>query len=327
MSNPTPTRRRLIWALRALVLILVIAGVSHTFRTAWARLDNYDWQLRPLWLVASGTMYLLGLLPLAWFWHRTLIALGQNAPWPQVVRAYFLGHLGKYVPGKALVLVLRVGLLRHSINSKWLALVSALLETLLMMAVGAFLAALLAIAQLPLGPARTALAALIAVAVLLPTLPPVARRIARAGLKRFPLAVDASLAPNVPALETHRIVAPLTWNLWASGWIAAIACWMMFGLSLWANLRAIGFDWIDPLADLPLLVGCVSLAVVAGFLSLLPGGLLVRDALVMQLLAPACGEAGALVAALLLRLTWLVSELAICGILYGAAFPTNSRSP
>jgi glycosyltransferase 2 family protein len=58
---------------------------------------------------------------------------------------------------------------------------------------------------------------------------------------------------------------------------------------------------------------------VTGFLSLLPGGIGVRDALLMQLLAPLCGDANALIAAVLVRLVWLVSELAACGILYVGA--------
>jgi len=55
---------------------------------------------------------------------------------------------------------------------------------------------------------------------------------------------------------------------------------------------------------------------VAGFMSQLPAGLGVRDALLMQLLVPACGEANALVVAVLMRLVWLVSEVVVCGILY-----------
>jgi uncharacterized membrane protein YbhN (UPF0104 family) len=94
----------------------------------------------------------------------------------------------------------------------------------------------------------------------------------------------------------------------------------MMGISLRATLRAVGTEKLHPLGgDLPLLVSAVALAVVAGFASLLPGGLGVRDALLVQLLAPACGEAVALVAAVLLRLVWLVSEVAACGILYIAA--------
>jgi uncharacterized membrane protein YbhN (UPF0104 family) len=107
-------------------------------------------------------------------------------------------------------------------------------------------------------------------------------------------------------------------RLLATGWLAAIVCWVLLGLSLWATLRAMGV-MLDALGDLPRLVAAVALAVVAGFASMLPGGLGVRDALLMQLLTPSCGAANALVAALILRLVWLVSELAACVILYVAA--------
>jgi uncharacterized membrane protein YbhN (UPF0104 family) len=56
--------------------------------------------------------------------------------------------------------------------------------------------------------------------------------------------------------------------------------------------------------------------VVLGFLSFIPGGFGVREMVLLPLLAPAFGEAGALVAAILLRLEWLVSELLVSSILY-----------
>jgi uncharacterized membrane protein YbhN (UPF0104 family) len=318
MYYPSFTRRWLVWSLRVLIVVLVIAGVSQTFTSAWARLDDVDWTAEPLWLVAGAAFYILGLAPMAWFWHQTLIALGQDVSPGRTLRAYFVGHLGKYFPGKALVLVIRIGALRPSLKSTWLAVVSTALETLMMMAVGAFLAAALAMFVLELGAGGSALAFLLAASAFIPTLPPVTRRIARAGLRRFPVNIAAGI-------DVRQLVAPLTWRLWMMGWIASLACWTLLGLSLWATLRAIGVDQLEPLADMSFLVGSVALAVVAGFLSMLPGGVIVRDALMMQLLAPVCGEANALVAAVLLRIVWLVSELVICGILYGAAFRARSR--
>jgi uncharacterized membrane protein YbhN (UPF0104 family) len=52
---------------------------------------------------------------------------------------------------------------------------------------------------------------------------------------------------------------------------------------------------------------------------MLPGGLGVRDLLLMELLVPLCDRANALIAAVLLRLVWLVTEVIVCGILYVAA--------
>ena len=55
---------------------------------------------------------------------------------------------------------------------------------------------------------------------------------------------------------------------------------------------------------------------VAGFISLIPGGLGVRDWILMTLLAPQCGAKVALVSAVLLRIVWLLSEVAVSAILY-----------
>jgi uncharacterized membrane protein YbhN (UPF0104 family) len=93
----------------------------------------------------------------------------------------------------------------------------------------------------------------------------------------------------------------------------------MLGLSLWATLRAIGVDELDAVRDLPRLVAAVALAVVLGFISMLPGGLGVRDAALIKLLAESCGAANALVATVMIRLVWLVSELIACVILYVGA--------
>jgi hypothetical protein len=84
---------------------------------------------------------------------------------------------------------------------------------------------------------------------------------------------------------------------------------------MWATLRAIGVTSVDPIANLPLLVAVVALSIVAGFVSMLPGGMVVRDALLFELLSTVCGDADALVAAILWRLVSLLAELIICGIL------------
>jgi uncharacterized membrane protein YbhN (UPF0104 family) len=313
------TRRWFLWTLRALVLVLVFFGVRGTVLTALDQLSQYQWQVQPIWLIAAGIIYVLGLVPMAWFWHRALASLGQPAPWPAALRAYFFGHLGKYVPGKALALILRVAAVRQWVASIRIAIVCSLLETLTMMAVGAFLAAALSAVVLRLEPRVASLAAAMALVVGLPTLPPVARRLARLGVERLKQQHESEL--DLPASVPADIDANLhgiNLRLLAAGWLAAISCWTLLGLSLWAILRAMGIT-LDPLGDLPLLIASVALAVVAGFASMLPGGLVVRDALLMQLLTPACGAANALVAAVLMRLVWLVSELAACVILYVAA--------
>ena len=94
-----------------------------------------------------------------------------------------------------------------------------------------------------------------------------------------------------------------------------------------AVLNAMNVDGLDLLGHLPRYVAAVSLAMVAGFLSLIPGGLGVRDLILTQLTEPYfAGDEGvsctlapaaaAVVSAVLLRAVWLLAELISSGILY-----------
>jgi uncharacterized membrane protein YbhN (UPF0104 family) len=319
--SAAPIRRALIWLLRIGALLLVGWAVSGSVRGAIAQLSEHEWHVQPAWLVLAGAVYVMGLAPMGWFWQRTLAALGSPTPLLPAMCAYFMGHMGKYVPGKAMSVILRVAAIRRWVPSMRVALVSTILETLTMMAVGAFLAAAIASLILRLDPIISLAALAMALAAGAPTLPPISRRLAALGLNRQ-TAESASTPEAVGVQNASDITARLRaidFRLLASGWLAAGVCWVLLGLSLWATLRAIGVDELHPVNDLPRLLACVAFSVVAGFLSQLPAGLGVRDAVLMQLLAPFCGEGNALVAAVIMRLVWLVSELLGCGILYIAA--------
>ena len=93
------------------------------------------------------------------------------------------------------------------------------------------------------------------------------------------------------------------------GWAAAALGWIVLGFSLEAALVAADAEIINPIADLPLCMAAVGLAVVAGFLSFLPGGAVVREAVLLELLVPRYGAATAVVGAIMLRLAWLGAEL------------------
>jgi glycosyltransferase 2 family protein len=301
-----------LWAIKIAVAVAVCIAVSGTFRSAIDTLSGQQWRIQPLWSIAAGLFYLAGAVPMAWFWWRVLAALGQHPGWWTTLHAYFLGHLGKYVPGKALVVVIRVGLLRPRVRSVRLTLASVLVETLTLMAVGAALGATLSGFVLNLDGRITTIALVMAIAAVVPTFPFVARRLAGKAVADL-REIEAHQESNADAATTMRL--GITYPLLASGWLAALACWILWGLSLWATMRGVGIESLASFGSLPLLVAAVSLAVVGGFASMLPGGLVVRDALLLELLSPACGSANALVASVMLRLVWLVSELSICGIL------------
>jgi uncharacterized membrane protein YbhN (UPF0104 family) len=320
----TPSRRLFIWTLRIAALALVGWFVSGSVRGAVAELSQHEWHVNPLWLLAAGAIYALALVPMGWFWQRTLAALGCPMPFIFALFAYFMGHIGKYVPGKAMSVILRVAAVRKWVPSMRIALISTLLETLTMMAVGACLAAAMSVFVLRLDWMYSVAAVVFALATALPTLPPIARRLAMFGLNRSGQANGASntavkRAPTPAEIATR--LREIDFGLLAQGWFAAAIGWLLQAVSLWATLRSIGIDRVSLVGDLPTFVAAVSFAVVAGFASQIPAGLGVRDALLMQLLVPACGQTNSFIAAVLMRLIWLMSELAACGILYiGARF-------
>jgi uncharacterized membrane protein YbhN (UPF0104 family) len=144
-----------------------------------------------------------------------------------------------------------------------------------------------------------------------PTLPPIFRRLVRmVGVRRVNPQIDAALAG-------------LDFRLMSFGWITVGLGWFLLGLSLWAILKAIPVPAPVMLNDWPLLTACVALAMVAGFLSLLPGGIGIREYVVMTLLAGPFGAGAAAVSAILLRLVWLLSELTLAGILYACRLPAE----
>ena len=64
-----------------------------------------------------------------------------------------------------------------------------------------------------------------------------------------------------------------------------------------------------------MVIASVALATVAGFVvAVLPGGLGVREGVLMSALAPALGSDNAVVAALALRLVWVAAELAAAAL-------------
>ncbi len=78
-------------------------------------------------------------------------------------------------------------------------------------------------------------------------------------------------------------------------------------------------DWRHrrwPLGQLATTTAAAALAVVAGFLTMIPGGFIGREFVLTELLAPAYGPALAALSAILLRLVWLVAEVVVSCILY-----------
>ena len=216
-------------AVKLLIVAAVLWLVRGTIEQSWNYLVEHPRRLFPQWLALSGGLYLLALLPEGVFWYWALKALGQDVGLLETLRAYYIGHLGKYVPGKAMVIVLRTGLIYSGRVDASIAVASVFLETLTMMAVGSCIA--IPILATWFSQNRLFLAAAVGVAILagLPTLPPVFSRLARwLGVGRLsPVAVE-----KLAGFEYRTLIC---------GWAVMVLGWVVMGTSLWAMLRGLDF--------------------------------------------------------------------------------------
>ncbi len=301
--------KRIIPYAQLIIVALVAWGIWRAFGKAKADLTGQEVQLSSIrwrWLVLSGGCYAIGASAMGWFWYVLLRRLDQQPTFYATMRAFFIGHLGKYVPGKFMVVLIRTGLLKSSKVDSTIAATSVFVDTLTMMAAGAFLSGVILLVRFRDQRFLQVVAFGMMLLTAAFTIPPVLKVIIR------------KLKSRESAERMSKILDQLNWSTLAIGWGCALFCWCFYGLSLWAVIRSL------PLADETTITGgtmidlvaSVSLATVGGFVSLIPGGILVREWVLNQLMTPAFGAVVALVAPALLRIVWLVTELFVSTILY-----------
>jgi glycosyltransferase 2 family protein len=268
---------------------------------------------RPGWLLAAAVCYAVGLGFSAFFWHRLLRLLGQRPSPTATAWAYYVGHLAKYVPGKAWSLFARSSLATGPETRLGVSALTAVYETLTTMAAGALLAAALLPWLAADGGDRLwyalGLLALAGVPILPGVFNPVVRRLAAPFLK-------AETQP-IPPVRTSTLLSGL--GLTACGWL-------LLGASFWAVLQAVRPQPFDPTV-LARCIAYLAVAYVAGFIIPTGGGLGTRELILQQFLEPQLGKLDSVVAVLLLRLLWMATEVLMAGVTTVPILAAWRRSP
>ncbi len=259
---------------------------------------------RPADLVASGTLYLVGLGFSALFWLLLLRRVREPLPMLVGVRAYYLSHLGKYAPlGKGWALLLRTMLANRGGVRAGVAALTGAYETLTTMASGALFAAIVLLSQ----PDRDAERIGIALGLL-----------ALAGVPIVPWVFNRVVAGVAARFNTDHLILPRLGASTLFAGMALTACgWCLLGGSLVLVLRTLGAD-IDPgqPAEWLRCTAAVAVAWVVGFVVSTPGGVGPREVLLYGALTPLYGKPNAVLAAILLRVLWTVAELLCAGVVY-----------
>ena len=301
------TRKRLWLLAKTTAAVVLIAAVGRYFAKLLANDGATESLLaaRVEYLVPAGLLYLLAHTLWATFWVQLLWNSGADVTWYAGVRAYFVSQFGKYVPGKAWVFFLRLGLLRHTGVSPTVVAVTATYETLTSMAAGATVGAVL-LPWAGLGAEWES-----------------GKGVALLGIAGLPLVLGVLNRLAVRVASKHRgpdakpLPSPPV-RLLAQGLLQAMAGWACLGLSLWLTVQALAAEPGSLTVDEYLRdTAAVALAYVVGFMVLFaPGGLGARELLLQQILEQSATPAHAAVIAVALRLVWTAFEVVVAGILF-----------
>jgi len=208
-------------AVKAVVAIVVLAAIGQHVNKTWAELQSRGQSLhvKPRWIVSAGLIYLVGLSACGLFFATVMNASRSPVSTPASVRAYLISHLGKYVPGKAMVVVMRVGLVMPHGARAATAGIATFYETLVMMGAGAIVATFgFLVGAGPFQPLATVLAASLALAFLVVVDPLVFPRVSKLIASPFP-----SIGEDAQPIIGRRLEA--------LGLLLTGLSWVLLGLS------------------------------------------------------------------------------------------------
>jgi hypothetical protein len=276
-------------ALRLAWFAILCLGLALALQSRWAEVRNELATLRPgqLWLsLAAG---LVGVGASSGIWHQMLAGIGESLPVRVSLRIFFVGQIGKYLPGAVWPAVTQAALAReHDVAPRatvaavtlflWVHLVTGTAVAVLILGIAGRLpvATLLAL---------PALAALLTPAVLGWSLQTLLRLARRRPLRQLP--------------DGRHLV-------YACGW--ALAMWACYAVHL--NLLTGAVD--DPV-HVPLSAGVFAAGWVVGFVLLIaPAGVGPREAAIVALLPLTAGSG--IVVALVSRLIMTIADAAWAAI-------------
>lgn len=310
--------RHPFWAaLKWILFLLVLAFVGRHASRLWSDFNTQKLVVRWGWLAAAAAASALSWLPSVWFWRKLLAALGARPPIGPMLRAYYCGHLGKYVPGKAMVIAIRATMLSSWGVPAATTAYSVTLDTLTFMAAGVITVALLLptiVAALPEAGAFAEISHNPWWRIIFPVIAIVGSIGGLAVLSRLSVRIANRLQGAVPAVGS--LAQPVPVRTFAVGLLVYLAAWWLQGALVGLTLQGLSaapVSW----SDWPLWTGASAVSLVGGFVAVFaPGGLGVREGLLMELLRQQAGAQEAVAAALVLRAATLIGELVFAGAFY-----------
>jgi uncharacterized membrane protein YbhN (UPF0104 family) len=276
------------WLKRGGIAVAVGLATLALVKSGGQVLDHADELSARSLLLATGCVQ-LGLFANLLTWRAILADLGSPLPLGPAIRVFFLGQIGKYVPGSVWPVLAQMELGKeHGVPRARSGAVG-----LLTVAVSLVAGLLVAAVTLPFTSAdalSTYWFAFLAVPVL--------------GIGLIPAIANPVLDTLFRLARRGPLERGLTGRGMVQGLLWALLSWVLFGLSVWLLVDVLSptGDAVHGAQELVLSVGAFSLAWTAGFLFVIaPAGAGIREAVLVIGLSPVLNQDKALLVALVSR--------------------------
>ena len=299
---------------RAVFVGLTVALALWAVAARWSAVVDAFGRLRGPWVAVAFAATAVNLVFVAFMWRAALDDLGSGSTTPRLgtlaaARVFFVGQLGKYLPGSVWPIVVQAELAsEHGVPRRRTATASIVS---ILVAVAAAIIVVLGTLPFVHGvlPDGFGWAVLLIIPLAMVLYPPVFGTLADRALKlvgREPLEHRTSL------LGTAR----------ATGW--ALLSWTACGLQIWALCVPLGAP--RDLATLVLVTGGYALAWTVGFVVVIaPAGAGAREVALAAVLAPVLHSGEAVVVVLLSRVLFTACDLGFAGFAAATAVRRTRR--
>ena len=307
--RPTVTQSsRTIWLLQGVLALAVIVFVWRSAARHWDEFRSLEFavQLRPGWIALAGAVVLVtyGLLVAAW--RAVIGGWGERLAYRPAVRIWTVSNLGRYLPGKVWSVAGLAVLAQREGVAAWAAVGAAVAMQAIAVGSG------VAVAAATVPGTLSAPGALVAAAV-------AAATIAALAMPRVVALVGRiTRRPDLRPLPVRAVVL--------AGTVTTVS-WLAYGVGFWCLAR--GTLGNTSLGMAPA-IGVFAAGYITGLLALFaPGGVGVREAVFIALLAPSVGSGGAIVLGVASRALLTLTEVAaaLLGLLGGRGGPAVGTGP
>lgn len=295
-TDPPPAPRRARRIVRVILAVTFVAALAWVLAGQWEEVRPLLGEMSPWAVGGAGVAVLTGIFATFLCWRALLVGLGYRLPLTGAMRVFFVGQLGKYLPGSVWPVMAQMELGRdYRVPPR--ASGAAVVVFMLVIVLTGLAVAVPTLTLVGGGALERYWWTLLALPVaLVVAVPAVLNRLIGTVLR---LARREPMPRPLPGTAIGR----------AAGW--SLAAWGAYGVHLWLLARQ--FEVGGGARSLLVYVGAFAAAWTIGFLVVVaPAGAGAREAVLILLLAGALSTPQATAVAVVSRVLFTVGDMAWC---------------